>query len=259
MGYKRLALVDPRLLQQQPGLKHIQDKVKMHKPQQQSANWTTYKEKAVNSLNPNTALLQVLQEAYKHLNEALYNENITPEERLQLHKMELNKIQLLVDKNKYYLEQEFYPNHKTITKPEQEKPSPQELFITKVMENIPKVSRSRTKRLISALEQSESIKWDANGNIISIEGSPAPVGSNIITLLNDMSAFRKRRLTRPPGAIQLQQLIAQIDPNFNLVKNTLYHQTIEQPKPESTAALLQQPSPTSIAKKSRSKLPRWVK
>lgn len=247
MGYKRLALVDPRLIQA-TATKPISDKDKVNKHQVAAR---VYKEKALSSLNPQSALLQILQDSHKRLHKALYNEKITPEARLQKHKTELNKIQLLIDKNKYYLKKKVFEDDEFNNQEQKPVVSPKTFFTTKLMENIPKVSRSKIKRLLTALEQSGSIKWNANGNIISIAGNLPPTGSNIITLLNDISAFRKTRPTRPPGARQLQELIAQIDPDFNLVRNTLYHQNIV--SPATTAEVI-----APLTEKVKRKLPKWV-
>jgi hypothetical protein len=97
-----------------------------------------------------------------------------------------------------------------------------------LMDKVPVAAQIKTPKLFRALEMSAGIKLNENGQVLSTEVKSTPKGSNIISLLHDISTHRKRVKEIPLSAQQLQSLLAKVDPDVKFTKNRIYHSPLEE-------------------------------
>lgn len=225
--YKRLALVDPRLLLTN-NLEHkiaktLSDPIASHTPKERVA--------ANASLQPHVALLEVLMEARRELNAVLNDDEAPLNQRTADYSNALNRIQVFMKKHKLQTTERRERGTYKNTLIQHHDP-----LMERLLKAVPVNYRAKTKRLYTFLKGHSNIKWDKHGKIISMDGSPL-LGGDIVELLEDISRERKKKLTRPIGAPQIQKLLSRINPRFDLVKNPLYHKPIydgtPRPLPES--------------------------
>lgn len=231
MSYKRLALVDPRFI-----IKDGESKSSLKSTPTPPVVAPTNNElvAADASLQPHAPLLEVLVAARRELNEALDDNEASLSDKMVKYSEALNRIQVLMRKHKL---QNVENEAESLWRKKISLNSTEDVdsVLSRLLKAIPVNNKSKTKRLYKFLLERNDIKWDRHGKITSIDGAPV-LGADIVELLADVSRQRKKMVTRPPGAPQLQNLLARINPKFDLVKNQLYHSPLYAGAPLYTPA-----------------------
>ena len=210
MVYKRLALVDPRL---------VTANTNTNTPITDIRTTENERQQVVNSVQPQAPLINVLTHAYKELNDVLDNETMGLEEKMHNYRNALNRVQVLMRQYKMTSGQ---ISSSSSSSPLLLPPPASRDLLSVLLADIPKANKSKTAKLYTVLKDSGAIKWNTKGDIISIEGDTKTDG-NIVELLKDISRERKTVPNRPKGAEKLQKVLHKLNPNFSLVKNKLYH------------------------------------
>ena len=216
--YKRLALVDPRFLKNNFSSSNDYE-IQQTKDE---SNDAALRQEVYSLLRRDAPLLQVLTQSKRELNAALNDETVPVAERMREYNKALSKHQILMQKYKLdFTEKE---DNNVSTTPSYVSDQDDDVLKT-ISTNIPPAYLVKSKKLYQVLKNSNTIKWDASGNIISIDGVDRVEG-NIVDILGDIARERKGTVIRPVGARHVQKLVSKLDPQFKLVKNKLYHKPL---------------------------------